>query len=34
MQLREREERLAGLVDTLVAGYHSGFAKSIQVRAC
>lgn len=30
MQLRQQEERLAGLVDKMVQGYHSGFAKSIQ----
>lgn len=30
LQLRQQKEQLEGLVDTLVAGYHSGFAKSIQ----
>ncbi len=29
-QLRQQEDRLMGLVDKMVQGYHSGFAKSIQ----
>lgn len=30
LQLREQEQRLVTLVDRMVQGYHSGFAKSIQ----
>jgi hypothetical protein len=30
VQLRDQEERLAELVDGMVQGYHSGFARSIQ----
>lgn len=30
VQLRDQEEVLAELVEALVQGYHSGFAKSIQ----
>lgn len=30
LQLRDQEERLAELVDGMVQGYHSGFARSIQ----
>ena len=29
-QLREKEDRLSELVDGVVEGYHSGFARSIQ----
>jgi hypothetical protein len=30
LQLRDQEQRLVTLVDQMVQGYHSGFAKSIQ----
>jgi hypothetical protein len=30
VQLRGQEERLLGLVDRMVQGYHGGFVKSIQ----